>query len=82
MFVGNFIVRGQFSRGEGDNYPRGKLSGAQFSSRTIIRGAIIWGAIIQAAIVLGATFLGGNCPRTKDFPVAVLSMFKDKDIKD
>ena len=75
--MGNVIVRGQFSRGEGAIILGGNCPGGQFSSRTIIRGAIIWGAIIQ-----GATFLGGNCPRTKDFPVAALSMFKDKDIKD
>ena len=56
IFRGNFMVRGQFSRG-------------QFSSEAIILGgncpgSNYRGAIIQGAVIPEAIFLGDNHPRT------------------
>ena len=56
IYEGNFMVRGQ-------------LSGGQFPSGAIVRGAIFLGgnclgAVMRGAVILGAIFLGGNCPRT------------------
>ena len=66
IFGGNFIERGQSSRGHlssgaiilGGNCPRGDNFRGQLSSGTIVRGAIIQGAIIQGTIVRGQFSLG------------------------